>query len=83
MASRLAGTQLYVVDYRRAAPNSLQGRIYTDNCAALRDEQAILVNEAYLLESEAAMRSFALAGELLASLSISHPDTALVGAPAP
>lgn len=66
-AARLGRIQLYVVDYRRATPDVRKGRYFTDNCAALFDEQAILVNEAYLLETEAAMRSFGLAGELLAA----------------
>jgi len=65
-ADRLAGTQLYVVNYEPAPPKLRAGRFYTDNCAALRDEQAILVNESYLLETEAAIRSFGLAGALLA-----------------
>jgi hypothetical protein len=67
VAARLARAQIYVVDYRRAASDVLEGRYHTDNCAALLDEQAILVNEAYLLETEAAMRSFGLAGQLLAT----------------
>ena len=65
-ANRLAKTQLYIVDYRYAPKPILKGRYHTDNCAALRDEEAIIINEAYLLEIEAAMRSFGLAGELLA-----------------
>lgn len=65
-AERLGNTQLYVVDYGQAAPDVQKGRYYTDNCCALIDEQAIVINEAYLLETEAAMRSFGLAGELLA-----------------
>ncbi|SEM36628.1 hypothetical protein SAMN04489760_1123 [Syntrophus gentianae] len=65
-SERLANSQLYVVDYRDAPPDILKGRFYTDNCAALLEEQAILVNEAYLLETEAAMRSFGLAGKLYA-----------------
>ena len=65
-AGRLGQTQLYVVDYSRGPLAVRQGRYYTDNCAALLDEQAIVVNESYLLETEAAMRSFGLAGELLA-----------------
>lgn len=64
-ADRLGRIQLYVVDYGRATPDVRKGRYFTHNCAALFDEQAILVNEAYLLEIEAAMRSFGLAGELL------------------
>jgi hypothetical protein len=64
-AERLGHVQLYLADYRYAPPGLRKGRYFTDNCAALIDEQAILVNEAYLLEAEAAMRSFGLAGELL------------------
>lgn len=66
-AEALAGTQLYVVDYRNAPPSLLAGEFFTPNCAALRDHGAIIVNEAYLLECEAALRSFGLAGELLAT----------------
>lgn len=65
-AESLGRIQLYVVDYSRATPATRKGRHFTDNCAALFDEQAIIVNETYLLETEAATRSFALAGELLA-----------------
>ena len=65
-ANHLANTQLYIVNYQYAPKPVLKGRYYTDNCAALRDEQAIIINEAYLLEIEAAMRSFGLAGEFLA-----------------
>jgi hypothetical protein len=66
-ADRLSSTQLYLVDYGRAPSSVKRGRYYTSNCAALLDEDAILVNESYLLETEAAVRSFALAGTLLAT----------------
>jgi hypothetical protein len=65
-AERLGKVRLYVAGYAFAPAAIRKGRYYTDNCAALVDEQAIVVNEVYLLETEAAMRSFDLAGELLA-----------------
>ena len=64
---RLAGVQIYLVDYHHAMPDVLGGRLYTDNCAALHNEDAILINQAYLLETEAAVRSFDVAGALLAT----------------
>lgn len=64
-SERLGGIQLYVSDYTRASPDVLGGRYFTHNFTALLDERAILANETYLLESEAAMRSFNLAGALL------------------
>ncbi len=77
-SQRLGETQLYVVDYRRAKPDVCKGRYYTDNLAALLAEQAILVNESYLFETEAAMRSFLLAGELL-SIPYLRSDEDLFG----
>ncbi len=65
-AEKLAHVQLYVADYRHAAPEVRTGRYFTENCTALFAEQVVVVNTAYLLETEAAMRSFGLAGELLA-----------------
>lgn len=66
-AAALAGAQLYLVNYRHAPSAVLRGDFFTPNCAALRNADAIIVNEGYLLEIEAAVRSFALAGELLAT----------------
>jgi hypothetical protein len=66
-AAALADVQLYLVDYRHAPRTVLRGDFFTPNCAALRNADAIIVNEGYLLEIEAAVRSFALAGELLAT----------------
>lgn len=64
-AKQLDRTQLYLVDYRKAGSDVLNSNYYTDNCCAILDEQAIVVNEGYLLETEAAVRSFELAGDLL------------------
>ena len=64
-ASRLSDISLYIVDFRFAPTPIRKGRYYTDNCSALLDEQAIVINQGYLLEAEAAMRSFGLPGELL------------------
>jgi hypothetical protein len=77
-SERLGQTQLYVVDYSRAKTDVLKGDYYTDNCAALLAERAILVNESYLIETEAAMRSFLLAGELL-SIPYLRSDEDLFG----
>ncbi len=76
MLAQLAGTaaaqrhrevQFYVCDFRFAPRPVLEGRYFSANCAALRAENAIVLNEAFLLETEAALRSFNLAGELLAT----------------
>lgn len=63
---RLADTQLYLVNYSHAPPAVLKGRYFTANCAALYQDRAILLNESYLLETEAAIRSFNLADDLFA-----------------
>lgn len=64
-ARRLAGVRIFVCDYTGSPAHVRASRYHTENCAALFDEHAILINEGYLLENEAAMRSFALAGDLL------------------
>ena len=62
---RMGQVQLYVVDYRFAPAALTRGRYFTANCAALRDENAIVVSEIFLLETEAALRSFDQAATVL------------------
>jgi hypothetical protein len=64
--NRLAETQLYTVNYSHAPASVLKGPYYTANCAALYKDRVILLNESYLLETEAAIRSFNLGPDLFA-----------------
>lgn len=63
-----AALQLALLNPATASPELRASKYFTGNCQALRSEALIVVNEAFLLELEAAVRSLAQSETLLSSL---------------
>lgn len=59
---------ILIIDFE-AAPAELVAKhdAFTPNCMAIRPEQLVIVNQAFVHETEIAVRAFALAGSVLAT----------------
>jgi hypothetical protein len=51
------GVELIVADFTSASGSLVQSKYFTDACQALPDDRLIVINVAFLLETEAALRS--------------------------
>lgn len=66
-ANRVAGLEVLFVDFARAEKGVLESIYHTDSCRAVLDPPTIVVSAGFLLELEAAFRSFDLSESLLDS----------------
>lgn len=67
IVAELEELHLFILNPEKASTDLLSSKYFTKSCQAQRDEMIIIVNEQFLLELEAAIRSFALSESLLGS----------------
>lgn len=71
LVQQLDKLRLAVVDFERAAPD-VRLKYFTPNCAALVQEDGIVVNAAFLRNAEIAIRAMGLAGSVFSTPFLRH-----------
>ena len=78
MLSRSAHVEqldVLIIDFEAAPPELVaKHQAFTPNCMAIHSEQLVLVNQAFVHETEIAVRAFALAGSVLATPYLQRED---------